>query len=511
VQVSFDPKAFPIGQRIADTKWVMCGVLGEGGMGIVLDVVKDPGIRGAMKMMQPRFARRTDLVALFLNEIRMTTALRHQHIVSVIDADQLPDGTPFVVTERLDGITLRKALRKLKGRGLPASLAHLITTQICDALFRAHSHTTPIVHRDLKPENVYLHQPPYEPPHVKVLDWGVAALLDGKSDVSGYMGTPLYMAPEQMRGEPVTPMADIYATGLMLYEMITGRMPWDIDYSRQEQVTAAHLSLPPIPPSRFAPWIPGRVNEQIARALAKNPADRPASAYAFASELYELQFVDDGSGQQPTTNEATVFTLSTVIDLEEGRPSSSRPRVPAEARASAEATEYGMTAPPVLGRSLEPAAHLDIPPVTRRPATLPDLSNQPNATIPTGELPLPHAFLPPEAAPTQAGFAMLGAPAPRWPAVSTQPPLPDIPVREYRWHQPASGSPPTAPSEGASSQRRIHPAARIVLILSLCVAMGTIILAAVLFATGRRRALPQRTAEPPGPSNALAPAPSGGR
>jgi hypothetical protein len=383
--MTFDPRQLPVGHRIADTKWGMCGLLGEGGMGVVLDVVKDPGIRGAMKMMQPHYAQRPDLVALFLDEIRMTTVLRHQHIVSVIDADRLPDGTPFVVTERLEGITLRKALRKMRGRGLPPNLAHLINTQICDALLRAHSHTTPVVHRDLKPENIFLHQPPYEPPMVKVLDWGVAALLDGKQDTRGTIGTPAYMAPEQLRGEPASPLVDIYAVGLMLYEMLTGRLPWDIDYSRQDHVRAAHLSMPPIPPSRFAPWIPPRVDAHLLGALAKNPADRPRSAYAFASEFYELQFIDDGAHGTVDVN-TTVLNLAAVIDLSDGEGAQSGTAL------AGDATSYGMTPPPIDGRSIELVGVWDVPPPPRA-ATVADSAPQPRpGTIPTGVAMAPQAF-----------------------------------------------------------------------------------------------------------------------
>ena len=510
--MTFDPKQLPVGQRIADTKWVMCGVLGEGGMGVVLDVVKDPGIRGALKMMQPQFAQRPDLVALFLDEIRMTTALRHQHIVFVIDADRLPDGTPFVVTERLDGITLRKALRKMKGRGLPPNLAHLINTQICDALLRAHSNSTPNVHRDLKPENNYLHQPAYEPPMVKVLDWGVAALLDGKQDTRGYIGTPTYMAPEQVRGEAVTPLADIYAAGLMLYEMLTGRLPWDIDYSRVDHVQAAHLSMPPIPPSRFAPWIPPRVDAHILNALAKSPADRPRSAYAFASEFYELQFINDGTGtQQAIDINTTVLNLSAVIDLSEGEPSESHRAF------GGDATVHGMMELPLDGRSIELAPFQDLPVGPARPATLPDsLPQPPRSTVPTDVAKAPNLFGGGVPGKTVRVAGSSNRPQP-WAfvgAVKQAPPRIEIvaaPPRRspYQSH----GSQPSYLSEPPSIPG-IRPVVRWVVAVAVLTALATATLGVVFLLTGRgpghrsEKAEPTATAAAPAASAViLAPSP----
>jgi len=220
---------FALGQRIAGTKYVLCGELGKGGMGTVYEVVKEPGIRGAMKVMSPALAKREDCVARFFAEVRLLAQLRHRNIVDVYDFDRLEDGTPFLVMEKLDGETLRTTLRKstMSGRGFPARGAYEVTRQVCEGLYRAHTHATAVVHRDIKPENLFLNQlPGADEVAVKVLDFGVASLVDGKRDRRQF-GTPKYMAPEQLRGEPVSPRTDLYAVALVLYEMLTGRLPWD--------------------------------------------------------------------------------------------------------------------------------------------------------------------------------------------------------------------------------------------------------------------------------------------
>jgi serine/threonine-protein kinase len=309
--MTFDPRVLPLGALVPGTDWVKRCVLGSGGMGVVLGVEKDPGIRGAMKIMHPDLATRPEHVARFLQEARMMVALRHPNIVQVIDAGRFPDGAPFVVTEWLEGRTLRASLAK-HPTGLPAIVAWEINRQLCTGLQRAHCHTvkdapTPIVHRDVKPENIFLQKQELAEPGVKLLDFGVAQLMDGTDDLRSTAGTLAYMAPEQLRGERVTPRTDIYATTLVIYEMLTGRLPWDIDYSDYDQMINAHRSLAPIPPTRFAPWLPPRVEALILRGLAKEPSERPASAQALAQELSDLQFVEENrsSFRRDISNQAT--------------------------------------------------------------------------------------------------------------------------------------------------------------------------------------------------------------
>jgi serine/threonine-protein kinase len=364
--MTFDPETLPPGALVAGTDWVKRCVLGSGGMGVVLGVEKDPGIRGAMKVMHAELANRPGQITRFLQEARMMVALRHPNIVQVIDAGRFPDGTPFVVTEWLEGRTLRASLEK-HPQGLPAIVAWEINRQLCTGLHRAHCHTvkdvpTPIVHRDVKPENIFLQKQELAEPGVKLLDFGVAQLMDGTEDRRSTAGTLAYMAPEQVRGERVTPRTDVYAATLVLYEMLTGRLPWDVDTSDYDQMIAAHSSLAPIPPSRFVPWIPQRIEALILRGLAKKPADRPPSAYALAEELYELQFVDENA---PTPSRVGVVkraaepSHATITAWEE------RERKAVGGRSAiVRDTRREMTPPPVEGR----APQVD-PLATTAPAT----------------------------------------------------------------------------------------------------------------------------------------------
>jgi hypothetical protein len=336
--VPVDLSNLAVGTLVPGTKWVVCGQLGEGGMGRVLEVVKEPGIRGAMKIIRPDVSHRRDFVARFLTEVRLLANLEHRNIVRVFDFDRIDDEMPFVVMELLVGGTLRQVM-SAHGRPLPAPMAYEIMRQACDGLDRAHSATPSVIHRDFKPENVFLHSPAGDQPVVKVMDFGLATLADGERD-RGLFGTLRYMAPEQLRGERATVRSDVYAAALVLYEMLTGRMPWDFDVVRVED---AHLSVAPPPPSHFAPWIPRSVDRHVLAALSKNPANRPRDAFAFMAKLYELQWAERPKArvEAATTSPnlaalADVFRDADVIGA-----------------AASMATYGGMTRPPVEGRSLE--------------------------------------------------------------------------------------------------------------------------------------------------------------
>jgi serine/threonine-protein kinase len=335
-----------VGERIPGTKYVLCGVLGKGGMGIVYEVVKEPGIRGAMKVMHPSMVTRPECVARFFDEVRLLAKLRHKNIVAVYDFDTLDNGTPYLVMEKLEGETLRSTLRKSarSTQGFPARGAYEVIRQTCEGLYRAHTQPSPVVHRDIKPENLFLNQlPGSDEVEVKVLDFGVAALVDS-GGAGGQFGTPKYMSPEQFRGEPATPRSDLYAVALVLYEMLTGRLPWDAE--RDADVCQAHMFLEPAPPSRFASWVPKSIDALIARGLAKDPAKRPHSVFAFASQLYELQWIDDGHSRATDVN-TTAPTLTALVSAFDEE------RRELGGGSSGRDTFRGMTPPPIEGASLE--------------------------------------------------------------------------------------------------------------------------------------------------------------
>jgi serine/threonine protein kinase len=251
------------------TKWVARGKLGEGGMGVVFDVVKAGFLEGAMKVLLPRFANVPELAARFLDEVKLTATLEHPNIVRVLDFDRLADGTPFMVMERLRGRTLRAALRQTaeRGRRWTPDNSYAVAAHVCQGLARAHAHAPSIVHRDIKPENIFLHRlEGTVDPVIKVMDFGIAVVAGGAD--KSRSGTPRYMAPEQLRGDPVTPQTDQYALGLVIYEMLTGRLPWDVDLRDLAALTDAHLRIPPQPPSAFCAWLPAEVGAAILKALS---------------------------------------------------------------------------------------------------------------------------------------------------------------------------------------------------------------------------------------------------
>ena len=300
--------------EVPGTKWVVRGKLGEGGMGIVLDVVKANVIQGAMKVLHPSIAMVPELASRFLEEVKVTAQLQHPNIVQVLDFDRLPDGTPFMVMERLRGRTLRAALRETRQRGrvwAPAN-TYAVAAQVCEGLMRAHSHSVPIVHRDIKPENIYLHRAEGSlEPVVKVMDFGLAAVV-GQRD-GEHVGTPRYMAPEQLRGECVSPQTDQYAFALVIYEMLTGRWPWDVDVRDLRAMARMHLSVSPAPPGKFCAWLPKPVDATLLRALSKDPAGRHESIRELMFELRPLQWADRpaaSSGETPTTYP----TVGTIAD-----------------------------------------------------------------------------------------------------------------------------------------------------------------------------------------------------
>jgi hypothetical protein len=169
-----------------------------------------------------------------------------------------------------------------------------VAAQVAEGLYRAHSHVPSIVHRDVKPENLYLHriESSFESV-VKVMDFGVAAVV-GESDPRS-IGTPRYMAPEQVTGEHVSPQTDQYALALVVYEMLTGRDPWDVDRRDAGAWADAHRRMAPWPASRFCPWLPPGMDTALLKALSRDPRARHDTVHGLIFELRGLQWVSDRS------------------------------------------------------------------------------------------------------------------------------------------------------------------------------------------------------------------------
>jgi eukaryotic-like serine/threonine-protein kinase len=284
-------------------------VVGRGGMGTVYAAEHVYiGKRVAMKILHERYAKNAEAVGRFLREARAATAINHANIVDVMDFGPAADGEVYLVMEFLDGQNLEDVLDA--EAPLPLHRALGIGHQIASALAAAHEKD--IVHSDLKPANVMLIQRPGRREliraeglaadgqprfviekegsfdFVKVLDFGIAQMHDPDAppaDSPHVFGTPEYMSPEAARGDRITPQSDVYSLGILLYEMLTGEVPF-VAVS-PVGVLRKHLTDPPVPPRQRAPEaeITEAAERLILRALAKDPADRVGSMDELRAEL----------------------------------------------------------------------------------------------------------------------------------------------------------------------------------------------------------------------------------
>jgi serine/threonine-protein kinase len=273
-------------------------LLGKGGMGYVFraEHVK-LGREVALKLLRSDYASRRDAVARFFQEARTVNRVRHRNIVDVTDFVELDDGTTYIVMELLSGTSL--GAWAASGVDLPRALAVLV--QICDGLGAAHQ--VGVVHRDLKPDNVIVVPTSDGAELVKLLDFGVAKLLNRDDEDVGFqtaagsvIGTPAYMSPEQAGGMVVDARSDIYSLGAIMYELFTGE-PMFRGRSFGEYVRK-HLTETPVPPSQTAGGaaIDPRLEALILRCLDKDPDQR----FALIAELREaLLHLLGGTGSFP--------------------------------------------------------------------------------------------------------------------------------------------------------------------------------------------------------------------
>lgn len=275
-------------------------LLGRGGMAdVYLGLHTTLNRPVAVKILHSHFTDDKSLMARFRAEAQAVATMRHPNIVQVLDFD-ISDDRPYIVMELLDGISLREYLTDVRntGRALEPQTVGFLISSVGSALDYAHSRG--IVHRDVKPANVMLRHEgtieaaPTLPDKVEVVltDFGVARMADtGADTASGVMiGTPAYMSPEQVRGEKVDARTDIYALGIMLYEMLSGALPFDGD--SQASILIKQISEPP--PS--IPAIPKEVQAVIDRALAKDPAKRFQTASDLAAAaMTELGLMDQNT------------------------------------------------------------------------------------------------------------------------------------------------------------------------------------------------------------------------
>jgi hypothetical protein len=265
-------------------KYEIVEFVGRGGMGVLYrahDPVLDRDV--ALKMMLVDFTADQSARERFEREARAVARLQHRNVVTIHELGDF-DGTPFIVMEFLGGKDLDERLRS----GVPMTLAEKldVVIQLCDGL--GYAHEQGIVHRDVKPGNVRL----LDDGTVKILDFGIAKFAMSSVTQSGsIMGTPSYMAPEQITGTAVDGRADLFATGVLLYELITGKKPFTGESPTTVVYQIMHVEPPMV--GTDVSDLPDALNEIVARALKKNPDERYTRASELASDLQMVRMMLD--------------------------------------------------------------------------------------------------------------------------------------------------------------------------------------------------------------------------
>ncbi len=283
--------------QVFDGRYRVVRKLGTGGMAnVYLAEDQELGRRVAIKMLDDRHSQDEQFVERFRREAKNVAGLSHPNIVSIYDRGEA-EGTYYIAMEYLEGRTLKELLVQ---RGpTPLAVAIDYARQILAAVGFAHRNG--IVHRDIKPHNVVV----APDGRLKVTDFGIARSGTSQMTETGsIIGTAQYLSPEQAKGAPVTPASDIYSVGIVLYEMLTGSVPFTGDTPLE--IAMKHLSAIPEPPSEHRAEVPHELDSIVLRALAKDPADRYQSAEEMDADLARAA---RGQAVAPETEEAATQVL----------------------------------------------------------------------------------------------------------------------------------------------------------------------------------------------------------
>jgi serine/threonine-protein kinase len=282
---------FSPGSRIAN-KYLVEREIGEGGLGVVVKArhiqLEQPV---AIKFLKPYAVALPGIVERFVREARLAARIKNEHAVKVQDVDSLDNGIPYMVMEFLEGRDLGQIIA---GGSLPLQQAIDYLLQASAAL--AEAHALGIVHRDLKPDNLFLAERPGGTPIVKVFDFGISKAGLAKkggarrekaiTQTNDFLGTPAFMSPEQLQSSDTDARADIWALGVVLFELVTGKLPFEGE--ELPQLITSILTRPPVPVLSLLPGAPKELDTIIGRCLQKDRANRYRNIAEFAQDLAQI-------------------------------------------------------------------------------------------------------------------------------------------------------------------------------------------------------------------------------
>src|SRR5947209_5168878 len=308
--------------QLIDSRYKVLSRLGAGGMAdVFLAEDQQLGRKVALKLMHRRFSEDPGFVERFRREAQAAAGLQHPNVVSVYDRGRFDD-TYYIAMEYLPGRSLKQLIRE--EAPLDPLRAIDITIQILKAARFAHRRG--VIHRDLKPHNVIVD----DSGHAKVTDFGIArAGASDMTETGSIMGTAQYLSPEQAQGHAVSAASDLYSIGVVLYEMLTARVPFDADAA--VTIALKHVSETPVPPSQINPNVPPELEQVVLWALNKDPMHRPADADQFITALEQVkEVIASGTSGQRTASMAALGAALLGEEAADGAVAGEEGVVPAE-------------------------------------------------------------------------------------------------------------------------------------------------------------------------------------
>ncbi|MFO0612471.1 MAG: protein kinase [Polyangiaceae bacterium] len=392
----------------------------------------------ALKVLSPELAQETDVVARFLREARLMASFKNPHIVRVHDLGEAIPGRPYFAMELLKGRSLD---REIQARtAFPVGRAVRLIVEACEALVDVHD--AGLVHRDIKPENLFIEERRGRL-HVKLLDFGVTkvrapgAELDVKA-TQGLVGTPLYMSPEQIQTAPIDPRADVWALGVVLYELVVGETPFEAD--QLLDILQRVLTAKPIAPSERRPSVPRGLDAVILRCLEKDPTDRFPDVRELQLALKPFVAPTGDRFSVPDTRASIPESRASVLDRLE--------------RAARETRPTGEKPP---GVRTSPRAETIVGATQTTPSSAFPVDISPRSSAPAAPARSPRAHVPflvvagVIAVGAIAAYALLGSPSKSAAPILSERPLPPSASVPMRSAEPSAAPSTKAPPLGAAS------------------------------------------------------------